>query len=121
MPEKETLRRAAEDKREGKAPSTQAGEFVREEIDHIREGKHGARSAKQATTDGARTLLDLAEAHDLDIGYGCRAGSCGDCKVRVISGRVEMDSEDGLRPDEKAGGYVLTCVGRPATDCVVDA
>ena len=38
----------------------------------------------------------------------------------MISGRVEMDSEDGLQPDEKAGGYVLTCVGRPATDCVVD-
>lgn len=52
MPEKETLRRAAEDKREGKAPSTQAGEFVREEIDHIREGKHGARSTKQAIAIG---------------------------------------------------------------------
>lgn len=52
MPEKETLRRAAEDKREGKAPSTQAGEFVREEIDHIREGKHGAHSAKQAIAIG---------------------------------------------------------------------
>ena len=52
MPEKETLRRAQEDKREGKAPSTQAGEFVREEIDHIREGKHGARSAKQAIAIG---------------------------------------------------------------------
>ncbi|MEA2336445.1 MAG: hypothetical protein QOE82_452, partial [Thermoanaerobaculia bacterium] len=50
--EKETLRRAAEDKREGKAPSTQAGEFVREEIDHIREGKHGARSTKQAIAIG---------------------------------------------------------------------
>ena len=44
MPEKETLERAEEDKREGKAPSTQAGEFVREEIEHVREGKHGARS-----------------------------------------------------------------------------
>ena len=52
MPEKETLRRAKEDKREGKAPSTQAGEFVREEIDHIREGKHGARSTKQAIAIG---------------------------------------------------------------------
>ena len=41
MPEKQTLERAREDKREGKAPSTQAGEFIREEIDHIREGKHG--------------------------------------------------------------------------------
>jgi hypothetical protein len=52
MPEKETLERAREDKREGKAASTQAGEFVREEIEHIREGKHGARSAKQAIAIG---------------------------------------------------------------------
>jgi Family of unknown function (DUF6496) len=52
MPEKETLERAEEDKREGKSPSTQAGEFVREEVDHIREGKHGARSTKQAIAIG---------------------------------------------------------------------
>jgi hypothetical protein len=52
MPEKETLERAEEDRREGKAPSTQAGEFVREEIHHVREGKHGARSTKQAIAIG---------------------------------------------------------------------
>ena len=52
MPEKETLERAQEDAREGKSPSTQAGEFVREEIHHIREGKHGAASAKQAIAIG---------------------------------------------------------------------
>src|SRR5713226_9525181 len=52
MPEKKTLERAREDAREGKAPSTQAGEFVREEIEHVREGKHGARSAKQAIAIG---------------------------------------------------------------------
>jgi hypothetical protein len=52
MPEKETIRRARKDKREGKAPSTQAGEFVREEIDHVREGKHGARSPEQAIAIG---------------------------------------------------------------------
>jgi len=52
MPERKTLQRAARDKREGKAPSTQAGEFVREEMDHIREGKHGARSTKQAIAIG---------------------------------------------------------------------
>ena len=52
MPEKETIERAQEDAREGKAPSTQAGEFVREEIEHIREGKHGARSTKQAIAIG---------------------------------------------------------------------
>jgi hypothetical protein len=52
MPEQETIRRARKDKREGKAPSTQAGEFVREEMEHIREGKHGAASAKQAIAIG---------------------------------------------------------------------
>src|SRR5262249_23414038 len=52
MPEKKTLERARQDAREGKSPSTQAGEFVKEEMDHIREGKHGARSAKQAIAIG---------------------------------------------------------------------
>ena len=52
MPEKKTLERARQDAREGKAPSTQAGEFVRKEIEHIREGKHGARSPKQAIAIG---------------------------------------------------------------------
>ena len=52
MPEEETIERAREDEREGKSPSTQAGEFVREEMEHIREGEHGARSAKQAIAIG---------------------------------------------------------------------
>lgn len=52
MPEKRTLERARRDRREGKAASTQAGEFVREEMEHIREGKHGARSTKQAIAIG---------------------------------------------------------------------
>src|SRR5438132_4264305 len=52
MPEKETVERARADKRAGKAPSTQAGEFVREEIHHVREGKHGAQSTKQAVAIG---------------------------------------------------------------------
>jgi hypothetical protein len=52
MPEEETIKRAREDETEGKAPSTQAGEFVREEMEHIREGKHGARSARQAIAIG---------------------------------------------------------------------
>ena len=52
MPEKETIERARRDKREGKSASTQAGEFVREEMHHIREGKHGARSTNQAIAIG---------------------------------------------------------------------
>jgi len=52
MPERRTVERARQAKREGKSPSTQAGEFVHEEIEHIREGKHGARSTKQAIAIG---------------------------------------------------------------------
>jgi hypothetical protein len=52
MPEKKTIERARRDKREGKSASTQAGEFVREEMEHIRHGDHGARSAKQAIAIG---------------------------------------------------------------------
>src|SRR5438477_10579484 len=52
MPEQETLERARQDKQQGKSPSTQAGEFVREEMHHVREGKHGAASTKQAIAIG---------------------------------------------------------------------
>ena len=52
MPERETLEKARRDKEQGKSPSTQAGEFVHEEIEHVREGKHGARSTKQAIAIG---------------------------------------------------------------------
>jgi hypothetical protein len=52
MPEKQTIERAHEDAKEGKSPSTQAGEFVKEEMHHIREGKHGARSPQQAIAIG---------------------------------------------------------------------
>lgn len=52
MPEESAVERAHEDAREGKSPSTQAGEFVREEIEHVREGKHGARNPKQAIAIG---------------------------------------------------------------------
>jgi len=52
MPNKRTLERAREDAREGKSPSTQAGEFVREEMDHVRQGRHGARSTQQVIAIG---------------------------------------------------------------------
>jgi hypothetical protein len=62
MPRKQTIRKAMRDKRQGKSPSTQAGEFVRDEIDRIRRGKHGARSTKQAIAIG------LSEARRAGVG-----------------------------------------------------
>ncbi|MFM0013282.1 DUF6496 domain-containing protein [Paraburkholderia sediminicola] len=52
MPEQKTIKRAQADKRAGKASSTQAGEFVKEQIDKVRAGKHGVRSARQAIAIG---------------------------------------------------------------------
>jgi hypothetical protein len=69
MPEKATLERARRDKRQGKSPSTQAGEFVREEIHHIREGEHGAASTKQAIAIG----LNKARRAGIDLGTPKRA------------------------------------------------
>lgn len=63
MPERKTIERAKRDKREGKSPTTQAGEFVREEIEHVREGKHGARSAAQAIAIG----LSKARQAGIDV------------------------------------------------------
>ena len=80
MPEKKTLERAEQDKREGKAPSTQAGEFVREEMEHVREGKHGARSAKQAIAIG------LSKAR--------RAG----VKLRRLPGRARLRNTLAIKP-----------------------
>jgi hypothetical protein len=74
MPTKQTLRRARQDRAEGKSPSTQAGEFIREEMHHIREGKHGARNAKQAIAIG------LSKARR--AGYGTEPGPNASKRVR---------------------------------------
>ncbi len=85
MPEKATLERAKKDKREGKAPTTQAGEFVREEIEHVREGKHGARSTKQAIAIGLskarRAGVDLPPPAKGKASEETRARAKRDAKV----------------------------------------
>ena len=83
MPERETIERAKEDAREGQSVSTQAGEFVREEMHHIREGKHGAASSKQAIAIG------LSKAR--------RAG----VKLAAPKGSAELKKK--AAQDEKAG------------------
>lgn len=69
MPEKETIERAKKDLRQGKSPSTAAGEFVRQEIHHVREGKHGVKNAKQAIAIG------LSEARRAGIPIPDKSGS----------------------------------------------
>ena len=79
-----------------------------------------ARSGKKVSTDGKTPLLDIAEEQDIDMDYGCRSGSCGLCKARLLKGDVDMEDEEGLEPEEKDDGYILTCVATPLTDCTLD-
>lgn len=85
MPEKRTIERAREDAREGKSPGTQAGEFVREEMDHIREGKHGARSTKQAVAIG------LSKARRAGVKLQSPPSRYG----KGVQRKAELDSEEG--------------------------
>ena len=79
-----------------------------------------ASSGKKVPTDGKTPLLDIAEEQDIDLDYGCRSGSCGVCKARLLKGKVDMENEEGLEPGEKDDGYILTCVATPLTDCILD-
>jgi hypothetical protein len=100
MPEQETIDRARQDKREGKAPSTQAGEFVREEIHHVREGKHGARSTKQAIAIG----LSKARRAGVRIPKKGKAAA----KRRRTSGRRKAQN----RPSAKRSRAITSALKR---------
>jgi Family of unknown function (DUF6496) len=89
MPEQETLKRAREDEAEGKSPSVQAGEFVREEIHHVREGKHGARSAKQAIAIG------LSKARRAGVKLPQPDPDTTSASIRQ---KAKADSEQGRHP-----------------------
>src|SRR5579862_185099 len=89
MPERETLERARQDAREGKSPSTQAGEFVREEIHHLREGKHGTESKQQAVAIG------LSKARRAGVKLGAPKGSA------ALRKKAAQDSKAGARKSHK--------------------
>ncbi len=75
MPEKKTIERARRDEREGKAPTTQAGEFVREEMEHVKRGKHTVKSRKQAIAIGLSKARRSGVAVPARKRGGAKAGS----------------------------------------------
>ncbi len=79
------------------------------------------RSGKRCTVRKGQTLLEAAEEHGVAIPSSCRQGQCGTCKTRLLEGDVRMDAEEGLDPDSRAQGFVLTCVGRPQGVVKLDA
>src|SRR3989442_559025 len=98
MPEKKTIERARKAKREGKAPTTQAGEFVREEMEHIREGKHGARSTKQAIAIG----LSKARRAGVKLPPPRRGRTSASARSKVESD-LERGRSPGRRPRPRRG------------------
>jgi ferredoxin-NADP reductase/mono/diheme cytochrome c family protein len=79
------------------------------------------RSGRTCTVRSAQTLLQAAEEQGVSIPYSCRQGQCGTCKTKLLAGNVRMDAEQGLDPDSKAQGFVLTCVGHADGAVKLDA
>ena len=78
-------------------------------------------SGHSTQVDANSTILEAAEAISIEIPYECRSGICGQCKMRLLSGAVQMDCEDALSAAEKASGFVLACQARPQSDVSVEA
>ncbi|CAN5209943.1 hypothetical protein BH09SUM1_BH09SUM1_07900 [soil metagenome] len=79
-----------------------------------------ARSGKDAELTAEMTVLEGAESAGVEIPYECRAGICGQCKVKLTSGSVVMDAEDALSAAEKADGWILSCQAHACGDLVVE-
>lgn len=67
------------------------------------------------------TVLEASERVDVDIDYSCRVGTCGECRVKLLSGEVSMETEDGLEPGDKEQGIILACQAKPKNDVSVEA
>jgi len=65
-------------------------------------------------------LLDALEAHGMSLPYGCRYGGCISCAAKLLSGEIDQRAGVALNGRQLANGYVLLCVARPLTDCVLD-
>jgi len=79
------------------------------------------RSGQLLSQGPQQTILETAEAAGIDIPFECRAGICGQCKTKLLSGRVAMESEDALTAGEKARGLILACQAHSLGDVTVDA
>lgn len=79
------------------------------------------RSKQEAEVAAEITVLEAAEASSIELPFECRSGICGQCKTRLISGTVVMDTEDALTAAEKASGWILACQAHASSDLVVDA
>ena len=79
------------------------------------------RSGKSAPLPPERTVLEAAESISVAIDWSCRSGTCGSCAVKLISGKVTMEVDDGLDDEDRAAGMILACQARATADVAVEA
>jgi ferredoxin-NADP reductase/DMSO/TMAO reductase YedYZ heme-binding membrane subunit len=95
-------------------PAVEAADAAGEYVVHFK------RSDKRVETIGL-TVLEAAEDNEIAIPFECRSGICGQCKCRLVSGRVVMESQDALTAADKAKGLILACQARPTQNCEIEA
>lgn len=78
------------------------------------------RDRRVVEVSGEEPLLDALEAAGLRLPYGCRYGACITCAARLLDGTVDQSEGTALKPAQKAKGYVLLCIARPRSDCVIE-
>jgi hypothetical protein len=108
MPKKQTIERARRDKREGKSPSTQAGEFVREEIESIRKGEHGARSTKQAIAIG----LSKARRAGVKLPPPEKGSVPEETRRKAVQDVKKGEREPNAKPSRKRSQAILKALKR---------
>ena len=101
-------------KRKIPTPDTPLTDSLIFDVEFANSGKHGK-------SKPGETILEVAETIDVDIDSSCRAGTCGTCKVKLISGEVHMEVDEGLEVDDKNAGYILACQGVPSSNVKVEA
>jgi ferredoxin-NADP reductase/DMSO/TMAO reductase YedYZ heme-binding membrane subunit len=79
------------------------------------------RSQVQTQVSSDTTILEAAERSSITLPFECRSGFCGQCRIRLIQGKVQMDCQDALSPSEWSGGWILACQARPQSHVTVDA